>query len=306
MISEVRILKELRAFFSEVRIAKELANRKEWPLSRRRGDIFGDRIRHTRERIAREYQLVKYYAGNWRELRSERQMGSPKGNGCVFANSPDLIWESPLKSKSVASDFAPRSKSRYNLIPRPLGPSKLEVNEDGYGVAPGRNFRTLSGVQIRRATVQAFVLMPKGRAMLEARGLSKSYGSVPAVQNITFRLEPGQVLGYLGPNGSGKSTTVKMLTGLLQPTHGEVTQDGEDIHKDLVGYRKRLGYVPEEANLYPYLTGEEYLDMIGTLRAMAESRRKSRIDSLLQLFALTPHRHVAVGSYSKACANAFS
>jgi ABC-2 type transport system ATP-binding protein len=141
--------------------------------------------------------------------------------------------------------------------------------------------------------------MPKGRAMLEARGLSKFYGSVPAVQNITFRLEPGQVLGYLGPNGSGKSTTVKMLTGLLQPTHGEVTQDGEDIHKDLVGYRKRLGYVPEEANLYPYLTGEEYLDMIGTLRAMAESRRKSRIDSLLQLFALTPHRHVAVGSYSK-------
>jgi hypothetical protein len=64
MISEVRILKELRAFFSEVRIAKELANRKEWPLSRRRGDIFGDRIRHTRESIAREYQLVKYYAGN--------------------------------------------------------------------------------------------------------------------------------------------------------------------------------------------------------------------------------------------------
>jgi ABC-2 type transport system ATP-binding protein len=135
--------------------------------------------------------------------------------------------------------------------------------------------------------------------MLEARGLSKFYGSVLAVEGVTFRLEPGQVLGYLGPNGSGKSTTVKMLTGLLQPTHGEVTRDGEDIHKDLVGYRKRLGYVPEEANLYPYLTGEEYLEMVGTLRGMTEDRRKMRIDALLELFALAAHRHVTLGSYSK-------
>jgi ABC-2 type transport system ATP-binding protein len=135
--------------------------------------------------------------------------------------------------------------------------------------------------------------------LLEAQGLCKFYGSIPAVQDISFRLEPGQILGYLGPNGSGKSTTVKMLTGLLQPTRGQVTQDGKDIHENLCTYRKRLGYVPEEPNLYPYLTGEEYLEMIGTLRAMPESRRSSRIDSLLQLFALAPHRHVAVGSYSK-------
>jgi ABC-2 type transport system ATP-binding protein len=135
--------------------------------------------------------------------------------------------------------------------------------------------------------------------MLEARGLSKSYGSVPAVQNVNFRLKPGQVLGYLGPNGSGKSTTVRMLTGLLEPTRGEVTQDGEDIHKNLAAYRKRLGYVPEEANLYPYLTGEEYLEMVGTLRAMSEARRKTRIDALLNLFSLWPHRQVTVGSYSK-------
>jgi ABC-2 type transport system ATP-binding protein len=135
--------------------------------------------------------------------------------------------------------------------------------------------------------------------MLAARAISKSYGSLSAVQNVTFRLEPGQVLGYLGPNGSGKSTTVKMLTGLLQPTHGQVTYDDADIHKNLVAYRKRLGYVPEEANLYPYLTGEEYLDMVGTLRAMSESRKKARIDSLLELFSLWPHRHVTLGSYSK-------
>jgi ABC-2 type transport system ATP-binding protein len=135
--------------------------------------------------------------------------------------------------------------------------------------------------------------------MLAAKGLYKSYGSVPAVQDVTFTLRPGQVLGYLGPNGSGKSTTVKMLTGLLEPTDGEVTHGGQSIHKDLVGYRKRLGYVPEEANLYPYLSGQEYLDLVGTLRTMPESRKNTRINSLLELFSLWPHRHVMLGSYSK-------
>jgi ABC-2 type transport system ATP-binding protein len=135
--------------------------------------------------------------------------------------------------------------------------------------------------------------------MLAAQGLYKFYGSVPAVQNVTFTLEPGQVLGYLGPNGSGKSTTVKMLTGLLEPTDGEVTHSGQNIHKNLAAYRKRLGYVPEEANLYPYLTGQEYLDMVATLRAMPDSRKSARINSLLELFSLWPHRYVALGSYSK-------
>ncbi len=136
-------------------------------------------------------------------------------------------------------------------------------------------------------------------AVLEAIALAKFYGSVPAVREVTFRLEPGQVLGYLGPNGSGKSTTVKVLTGLLQPTRGQVLFEGQDIQSDLVSYRKRLGYVPEEANLYPFLTGEEYLEMIGTLRAMSPTRMKTKIGSLLELFSLFPHRHVSLGSYSK-------
>src|SRR5690349_19901585 len=81
----------------------------------------------------------------------------------------------------------------------------------------------------------------RGGPVLEARGLSKFYGSVLAVQDISFCLEPGQVMGYLGPNGSGKSTTVKMLTGLLEPSSGQVIHDGEDIHKNLAVYRKCLG-----------------------------------------------------------------
>jgi len=135
--------------------------------------------------------------------------------------------------------------------------------------------------------------------MLEAQGLTKYYGSVLAVQSIDFSLEPGQVLGYLGPNGSGKSTTVKMLIGLLEPTNGQVLFNGKNIQQDLVGYRKHLGYVPEEANLYPYLTGYEYLELVGTLRDMPPTRMKSKIDSFLELFSLFPHRHVALSSYSK-------
>ena len=135
--------------------------------------------------------------------------------------------------------------------------------------------------------------------MLEARGLTKYYGSVLAVQAIDFTLEPGQVLGYLGPNGAGKSTTVKMLTGLLEPTHGQVLFDGKDIHRDLVGYRRHLGYVPEEANLYPYLTGNEYLELVGTLRGMEPGRMRAKIDSFLELFLLFPHRHISLSSYSK-------
>jgi ABC-2 type transport system ATP-binding protein len=135
--------------------------------------------------------------------------------------------------------------------------------------------------------------------MLEARGLTKSYASVVAVQDVTFSLVPGQVLGCLGPNGSGKSTTVKMLTGLLQPSCGNVLFNGADIHRDLVGFRRTLGYVPEEPNLYPYLSAQEYLEMVGLLRGIPQPRLGKKIDSLLQLFTLHSHRHASMASYSK-------
>lgn len=135
--------------------------------------------------------------------------------------------------------------------------------------------------------------------MLEAVRLTKRYSSLPAVQDLSFRLLPGEVLGCLGPNGSGKSTTVKMLTGLLEPSRGCVQFDGHNIQDNLAGYRARLGYVPEEAYLYPYLTGWEYLDMVGTLRGMDRFRMDAKIDSLLQLFSLHPARHATMGTYSK-------
>ena len=135
--------------------------------------------------------------------------------------------------------------------------------------------------------------------MLEARGLTKYYGAVRAVTDISLRVDAGQILGCLGPNGSGKSTTVKMLTGLLEPTRGEVLFAGARIHKDLAGYKRRLGYVPEEPNLYPYLSGLEYLQLIGTLRGLAAEPLEKKTDTLLDLFALHGQRHSSLASYSK-------
>ncbi len=135
--------------------------------------------------------------------------------------------------------------------------------------------------------------------MLQAIELTKCYSSIPAVEGVSFELKAGQILGCLGPNGSGKSTTVKMLVGLLQPTRGHVRFHGEDIHKDLVGFRKRLGYVPEEPNLYPYLSGREYLEMVGILREIPQPQLGKKIDALLQLLSLYPSRHSSMASYSK-------
>jgi len=135
--------------------------------------------------------------------------------------------------------------------------------------------------------------------VLQAIALSKYYASIPAVENVTFDLKGGEILGCLGPNGSGKSTTVKMISGLLEPSRGRVLFRGEDIHKDLVGFRKNLGYVPEEPNLYPYLSGREYLEMVGILRGIPQARLGKKLDSLLALFSLYSSRHSAMASYSK-------
>ena len=93
--------------------------------------------------------------------------------------------------------------------------------------------------------------------MLEIRSLTKCYSSIPAVDHVSFTIRPGEVLGYLGPNGSGKSTTVKIITGLLEQTTGTVTFRGSNINDDLTAYKRLVGYVPEEANLYPFLSGLE-------------------------------------------------
>ncbi|HZS53620.1 MAG TPA: ABC transporter ATP-binding protein [Bryobacteraceae bacterium] len=135
--------------------------------------------------------------------------------------------------------------------------------------------------------------------MLEVCSLTKCYATIPAVDNVSFTIRPGEALGYLGPNGSGKSTTVKIITGLMEPSRGHVFFNGTDIQQDLAAYKRLLGYVPEEANLYPFLSGLEYLALVGRLREMPDSLIARRADAMLQLFAMHPHRHTAIAAYSK-------
>jgi ABC-2 type transport system ATP-binding protein len=135
--------------------------------------------------------------------------------------------------------------------------------------------------------------------MLEARALTKRFTTTTAVDDVSFIVKPYEVLGYLGPNGSGKSTTVNMITGLLEPTRGQVLLDGRSIQSQLIEYKRRLGYVPEQAHLYPHLTGREYLQLVGRLRGLAKKSLDRKIDDLLQLFGLGAARHSPIGSYSK-------
>jgi ABC-2 type transport system ATP-binding protein len=136
-------------------------------------------------------------------------------------------------------------------------------------------------------------------AMLEARALTKYYAAITAVRGVSFAIRPGGVLGLLGPNGSGKSTTVSMLAGLLEPSGGTIHLDGQDVRDDLLGYKARIGYVPEEAVLYTYLTGPEYLSLVGQLRGLPPRRIQSRIDGFLSLFNLRDDMHAPLSAYSK-------
>jgi ABC-2 type transport system ATP-binding protein len=135
--------------------------------------------------------------------------------------------------------------------------------------------------------------------MLEARRLTKYYSAIAAIRDVSFTLAPGTILGLLGPNGSGKSTTVSILTGLLEPSGGCICVDGVDVSDRLLAYKARLGYVPEEAHLYSYLTGPEYLALIGRLRLMPEARLQWKIAAFLDIFGLTDDQHAPMSAYSK-------
>ena len=135
--------------------------------------------------------------------------------------------------------------------------------------------------------------------MLEARSLTKYYNHTPAVRGVSFTVKPGEILGYLGPNGAGKSTTVKMLTGLIEPSDGEIFFHGRTVYDDFTAFQRRIGYVPEEPHLYPHLTGREYLQLVGRLRGMARSVLEPKMDEFLRLMRLWDDRHTPLGSYSK-------
>ena len=135
--------------------------------------------------------------------------------------------------------------------------------------------------------------------MLELRRVSKHFSGIPAVDDVSFAARPGEVTGYLGPNGSGKSTTMKMITGLIERTYGQILFDGKPIEDDLISYKRHMGYVPEEPYLYNHLSGAEYLTMVAQLRDLPARETSGRIDGLLRLLSLFDDRHASISGYSK-------
>jgi ABC-2 type transport system ATP-binding protein len=135
--------------------------------------------------------------------------------------------------------------------------------------------------------------------ILSVDRLTKRYGALTAIQDLSFDVRSGEVLGLLGPNGSGKSTTVKILTGLLRPTSGLVRIDGHDALDDLPSYKAMIGYVPEEPHLYSYLTGPEYLRLIGRLRLLPEAVLDDKIERFLQMLGIYDDRYQTLSAYSK-------
>jgi ABC-2 type transport system ATP-binding protein len=135
--------------------------------------------------------------------------------------------------------------------------------------------------------------------MLEVRHVTKRFFGVTVVDDVSFVVRPGEIVGYLGPNGSGKTTTARMLTGLLDTTSGTILYGGTDINADIVAFRRRLGYLPEEPFLYPFLSGREYLELVGRLREIPEPVLARKIAALLELLGLADAADQTIGSYSK-------
>jgi len=135
--------------------------------------------------------------------------------------------------------------------------------------------------------------------MLELKGVTKKFLGITAVDHVTFTARAGEITGYLGPNGSGKSTTLKMITALIEPSAGQIHFDGQPIQRDLIAYKQRMGYVPEEPHLYAHLSGLEYLVMVGQLRNLPARLTADRIDGLLRLLGLHGDRHSPISAYSK-------
>lgn len=140
---------------------------------------------------------------------------------------------------------------------------------------------------------------PTRRAMIEAQGLSKSFGDFMAIDNVTFKVHQGEVVAFLGPNGAGKSTTMKLLTGYLAPSAGVARIAGHDMAVDRDAGSQVLGYLPENGPLYPDMTPRALLNFFATARGLAGARRRERIDQVVEQCALANVMAKPIGKLSR-------
>ncbi|MCB9638718.1 MAG: ABC transporter ATP-binding protein [Myxococcales bacterium] len=134
--------------------------------------------------------------------------------------------------------------------------------------------------------------------MITVRNLRKRYGSFDAVKDISFEVREGEVFGFLGPNGAGKTTTMKMITGLLLPSSGEILVGGIDCVRDPVAAKKLMGYIPDRPFLYEKLTAKEFLFFVAGLYELEGKAVASRVDELLEIFGLTSFAQEMIENFS--------
>jgi ABC-2 type transport system ATP-binding protein len=135
--------------------------------------------------------------------------------------------------------------------------------------------------------------------MIEARGLTKRYGEVLAVNSVSFEVARGEVVGFLGPNGAGKTTTMRMLTGFVPPTDGTASIAGHDIFEDPLAARRSVGYLPETPPLYPEMTVTSYLRYVASIKDVPRARRREAIERALERCGLVDARRRVIGTLSK-------
>jgi ABC-2 type transport system ATP-binding protein len=135
--------------------------------------------------------------------------------------------------------------------------------------------------------------------LIETFALGKTFGDKVAVQDLTLRVEPGEVMGFLGPNGSGKTTTIRLLMGLLAPTAGSARILGRDCHAEMVPLKRDVGYLPEEPFLYPYLSGLELLEFVASLHDMPRAEARRRAAASAERFGLGPDAKAFTVTYSQ-------
>src|SRR5579872_1688063 len=135
--------------------------------------------------------------------------------------------------------------------------------------------------------------------MIHVRDLTKYYDDYPAVQDVSFDVLKGQIVGFLGPNGAGKSTTMRILAGYITATSGQATIDGFDVFWDPIEVRRRIGYMPESCPLYPEMRVSEYLRFRAGIKGVHGEKRRQRIDYVLKRCWLTDVQRQMIGTLSK-------
>jgi ABC-2 type transport system ATP-binding protein len=135
--------------------------------------------------------------------------------------------------------------------------------------------------------------------IITIKNLSKSYGNKEVLKDINLEVYRGEVIGYIGPNGAGKSTTVKIMLGLIGEYDGEINILGQDIKKEGIDYKRKIGYVPETGDIYENLTAREYLTFIGELYGMDYEEADVKAERLMELFGIKDVYDSRISSYSK-------